>query len=280
MGKTEEKNRRFAEPASDRSAPSSAVCWLSKAARQYIDSMSLMPVLTSLGQHLPGTCQICARWPAQPVCTACSGRFAQPRPRCETCARPLHGPHPLCGACLSEKQPLALGCCLAAVDYGYPWDQLIARFKFRQEPALAQPLAALMLRDPKLSELLRQCDGIVPTPVATSRLAERGYNQAWELVKALRRLSGPNCPPGWSNTLQRRGQAPDQHNLPAQQRMNNLKDAFQVAPADWPRVHGKHVLLIDDVSTTGATLRAAARALREAGVSRVSAAVFARTADE
>lgn len=250
----------------------------SRTDHQYIDYMSLLPKLTSFAQNLPGTCQVCARWPAQPVCTACSARFAQPRARCGTCARPLQGPHPRCGACLSEKHPSVLDTCLAAVDYAYPWDQLVARFKFRQEPALAQPLAALMLRNPQLSELLRQCDWIVPIPVTPSRLAERGYNQAWELVKALHRLSGLDSPPGWATALQRRGHTPDQHNLPAQQRMNNLKDAFHVEAADALRLRGKHVLLIDDVSTTGATLRAAAQVLRRGGANRVSAAVFAHTA--
>jgi ComF family protein len=242
--------------------------------------MSILSKLTSFAQSVPGTCQICARWPALPICTACSARFGQPRPRCETCARPLHGLHSRCGACLSEKRPSALDTCLAAVDYAYPWDQLIARFKFRQEPALAQPFAALMLRNPQLSGLLQRCDWIAPIPVAPARLAERGYNQAWELVKALRRLSGQDCPPGWANALQRQGQAPDQHNLPAQQRANNLEGAFHVEVLNSRRLHSTHVLLIDDVSTTGATLRAAAQALRSAGACRVSAAVFAHTAGE
>lgn len=240
--------------------------------------MSFLPKLASIAQHVPGSCQVCARWPAQPVCAACSTRFAQARHRCATCARPLQGPHARCGACLSEKHSPVLDTCLAAVDYAYPWDQLIARFKFRQEPALAQPLAALMLQNPQLSELLRQCDWIIPIPVSPSRLAERGYNQAWELAKALRSLNGPDCSPGWASVLKRHGQAPDQHNLPAQQRINNLKDSFHVQAPGSTRLQGAHVLLIDDVSTTGATLRAAAQTLRRAGASRVSAAVFAHTA--
>lgn len=249
-----------------------------KAARQYIDSMMSLPKLASVASYLPGTCQVCARWPAQPICATCTTRFAQARARCETCARPLHGPHARCGACLSEKRPAALATCLAVVDYAYPWDQLIARFKFRQEPALAQPLATLMLQHPQMLGLLRQCDWIVPIPVAPSRLAERGYNQAWELVKALRALADPGCAPGWPDALRRAGQAPDQHDLPAQKRANNLKGAFQAETPHAHRLRGSHVLLIDDVSTTGATLRTAAEALRKAGASHISAAVFAHTA--
>jgi ComF family protein len=165
------------------------------------------------------------------------------------------------------------------VDYAYPWDQLIARFKFRQEPGLAQPLAALMLRHPQIPALLSECHWIVPIPVTPARMAERGYNQAWELAKALRALATFNCAPGWADVLSRVGQAPDQHDLPAQARVKNLKGAFQVGTTPHThRLQGSHVLLIDDVSTTGATLRAAAGALRQGGADRVSAAVFAHTA--
>lgn len=240
--------------------------------------MTSFSKLASVLRHLPGQCQVCARWPALPICADCAKRFAQPKARCETCARPLHGTHARCGACLSERRPAAIDTCLASVDYAYPWDQLVARFKFRQEPALAQPLATLMLQVPQMAGLLRQCDWIIPIPVTPARLAERGYNQAWEMVKALRTLTDADCAPGWADALRRIGQAPDQHNLPAQQRINNLKGAFRVDPTLAHRLRDSHVLLIDDVSTTGATLRAAAEALRRAGASRISAAVFAHTA--
>ncbi|OAD43281.1 hypothetical protein LPB72_05425 [Hydrogenophaga crassostreae] len=190
----------------------------------------------------------------------------------------MHGTRSRCGACLAERRPAAIETCLAAVDYAYPWDQLIARFKFRQEPALAQPLATLMLEMPQMAGLLRACDWIVPIPVAPKRLAERGYNQAWEMVKALRVLTKADCAPGWADALRRMGEAPDQHNLAAQQRVNNLKNAFQVNALHAHRLRDAHVLLIDDVSTTGTTLREAAEALRLAGASRISAAVFAHTA--
>jgi ComF family protein len=177
-----------------------------------------------------------------------------------------------------ERQPLALALCLAAVDYAYPWDTLIARFKFRGEPALAHPLATLMLQQPEVKTLLQVCDGIVPIPVSSSRLAERGYNQAWELAKALQRQAGVEAVKGLPMTLLRTGQAPDQHNLPAEQRVKNLKGTFVADPEHAPRIQGLHLLLVDDVSTTGATLRAAANALKQAGAGRVSALVLARTA--
>jgi ComF family protein len=253
-----------------------ALTWRQQKRSQYIEFMNVLSRLTAIGQRVPGVCQVCARWPSRPICHSCTEKFAPARHRCATCARPLHTAHPQCGACLSDRQPVALTTCLAAVDYAFPWDQIIARFKFRQEPALAQSLAALMLATPSLSQLLQDCDCIVPIPVSTARLAERGYNQAWELTKALRQQVGAGSAPGWAQALQRTGEAPDQHHLPAQQRLGNVRHAFRVTPSDAPRLTGAHALLIDDVCTTGATLRAAALALRQAGASRVSAAVIAR----
>jgi ComF family protein len=247
--------------------------------RQYIDSMLFTRRLAPILQRLPGTCQVCARWPAQPICQPCVTRYGAVQARCTTCAKPLQGAQPRCGACLTDRHPGVLETCLAAVDYAYPWDSLIARFKFRGEPALAQPLAALMLRQAGVTELMHGCDWLIPIPVTPARLAERGYNQAWELAKALRDQAGAASAAGLPCGLVRIGQAPDQHRLPAEQRVQNLQGAFVAAPEPAPHGwQGTHVLLVDDVSTTGATLRAAAGALRQAGVSRVSAIVLARTA--
>lgn len=181
---------------------------------------------------------------------------------------------------MTERQPSTLALCLAAVDYAYPWDTLIARFKFRGEPALAQPMAALMLRQAAMKTLLNQGHWVVPIPVTPSRLAERGYNQAWELAKALLQQSesGATTAHGLPKALVRLGQAPDQHDLPAEERVKNLTGAFACDPKIAAQLQGKHIVLVDDVCTTGATLRAAAKALRQVGASQVSAAVFARTA--
>ncbi|HEX5738243.1 MAG TPA: phosphoribosyltransferase family protein, partial [Hydrogenophaga sp.] len=73
------------------------------------------------------------------------------------------------------------------------------------------------------------------------------------------------------------GEAPHQHSLSREERMRNLRGVFLVNPPEAPGLRRKHVLLVDDVTTTGATLQAAGRALLAAGVARVSALVFART---
>jgi ComF family protein len=168
---------------------------------------------------------------------------------------------------------------VTAVDYDYPWDDLVARFKFRGEPGWAGALANLMLRVPETHNVLHNGQLLIPIPIATHRLASRGYNQAWELAKALTRQAvehGLTAPPGLGDALLRVGDAPDQHSLPREERLRNLQRAFEFNPAHAARLAGSRVVLIDDVTTTGTTLQMAARTLIRAGATSVEALTFAR----
>jgi len=170
--------------------------------------------------------------------------------------------------------------CVAAVDYAYPWDALVARLKFRGEPAWAHTMARLMLQRPEARTLLAEADLMVPVPLAPRRLAERGYNQAWEIAKALRQLGrqhGLTVPGPCAQALLRQGDSPDQRTLSRDQRWHNLRQAFQVHPVHGCSLAGRRILLVDDVSTTGATLQMAAWTLRQAGAADVDGLVFART---
>lgn len=182
-----------------------------------------------------------------------------------------------CGACQTRQEPTALHRCVAAVDYAYPWDNLIARFKFRNEPGWAGPLAELMLRQSPAGELLRTCHLLVPVPVTAQRLAKRGYNQAWELSKALLLRADTPKLQALPDALVRVRETADQHALPRVQRLHNLRGAFAPHPLHLPRLAQAHVLLVDDVTTTGATLQSAAQALLQGGAAQVNALVLART---
>ena len=184
-----------------------------------------------------------------------------------------------CGECLTRPGGPVLKACVAAVDYAYPWDGLIARFKFREEPGLAGPLAALMRDAPGAQALLQEAHAIVPIPVSRDRLAQRGYNQAWELIKALRAIETAGTGPALAlpDALERMGDTPDQHRLGQDERIRNLASAFRPAAHHTERLRKAHVVLVDDVCTTGTTLRSAAESLLSAGARSVSALVLART---
>lgn len=228
-------------------------------------------------QGLPAVCQVCGRWPAQAVCDACMRRFAAPVHRCTVCARPMPEGCEVCGECLCQEQTSAVRVCVAALDYAYPWDGLIGRFKFRQEPGWAHTLAQPMAQRAREAGLLSAGTWLVPVPVGRERLAERGYNQSWELCKVLQRQTQM---PALADALVRVRQTPDQHRLAPAQRLRNLHGAFAAHPQHATRLQGARVLLVDDVRTTGATLEHAARALRQVGVADVCALVLARTSAE
>ena len=160
---------------------------------------------------------------------------------------------------------------MAAVDYAYPWAGALAEFKFRGDPGWAGALAGLLRCAPGLDAALDDADCVLPVPLSTERLRERGFNQSALLA---RRLAGPKADSG---TLLRLRATEAQSGLPRAQRLRNLRGAFAVEPGRIAAVAGKRVLLVDDVMTTGATLQAATEALRAAGAAHVAAAVLART---
>lgn len=251
--------------------------------------------LPSLGACFPSGCAVCGRWPAlpagKPVCGDCSQAFAAPVARCPTCALALPsdkgagagatthiGTH-TCTDCQAHPTPLAA--CFAAVDYGYPWQRLIHRFKFANEPAWAAWFADMLWQQPALHPLACTCDWWLPIPLTRHRLGERGYNQAWELTKALHRQAAGSTATGGPtprhDMLLKVTDTAAQHHLDRPARQANLRAAYAVHPNAADALVGKSVLLVDDVMTTGATLHAAARTLLHAGAASVSAVVFART---
>jgi ComF family protein len=126
-------------------------------------------------------------------------------------------------------------------------------------------------------ELLQDCDLIVPVPLNRWRLLRRRFNQAALLAAELEKLTGIPSDP---LALARPKRTPSQVGLTDRQRRHNMAGAFAVAPDRAQAVDGRHVLLVDDVITTGATLAACARALKRAGAVRVDALALALVTDE
>ena len=223
----------------------------------------------------PQPCVLCGSWGRQGLCGACQARFVGIRPAaCPRCALASPG-HQVCGDC--QRRPPPYAACIAAADYGFPWDGLVGRFKFQSQPELAGLLAAVMA-----GAVLRgaagaagaEVDVIVPVPLSDARLAERGYNQAWELA---RRLAARLRLPALANGLLRLRDTPHQVGLTRQARQRNLRDAMWVAPAAAAQLAGRRVALVDDVLTTGVTAAAASQALLAAGAASVQVWVLART---
>jgi predicted amidophosphoribosyltransferase len=201
---------------------------------------------------LPAWCVVCARqlpW-RNPTASCCAGCWESlPRiatPKCRSCAMPLVDD----GLCLDcEPDPLPVDWCDAYGRYSGGLEQLLRAFKFGRHDFLD--------------------DAIVPVPMTRLREHRRGYNQAELLARALARRVGIRC----ELLLTTRGTRRTQSRLDAAARAANVRHAFTASR----HAGGKRILLVDDVCTTGETLRASARALGEAGAARVCAITVAKT---
>ncbi len=226
---------------------------------------------------LASQCAVCHSWPARRVCASCIARFAPGLARCRTCAIAVAGGLSQCAACV--RQPPPLHAAFAAVSYGFPWSELMARFKFGSDAAWAGVFSELLLKTPELCAHLaglQPGDWLLPVPLSAQRLQSRGYNQAWQLARALGAQSGTaaRCDAG---LLLRIRDTQPQTRLERQARLHNVQGAFVVEPLRRDGLKGRQVVLVDDVMTSGASLFAAAQALRDAGAASVTAVVFART---
>jgi ComF family protein len=199
--------------------------------------------------------------------------------RCRTCGLALTSyamADPRCGACLREQPPL--DACYVGVDYAYPWAGLIHQFKFEAHLGLAFTLSRLLTHQTLVHEgLSRTPAWLMPMPLSTERLRERGFNQAQLLAQALANQMGCEGLRVYSDGLWRIRDIAPQHELPLTKRLHNVRHSVLVNPAYLAQVRGQNVWLVDDVMTTGASVFEAARVLREAGAAQVGALVVART---
>jgi ComF family protein len=228
-------------------------------------------LFTRLLQKVPSQCAVCRGWGTQAICAACTERFAAPVPRCERCALQVPNDMRFCGTCLTD--PPSFDGALAAVDYAHPWSTLITQFKFHAALDLAQAFST-RLHAAWLHAHTPAPDLLLPVPLSTQRLRERGYNQAWELARRVASLGSMKAD---ARLLLRVKDTPHQLALPPDQRAANVRAAFVVEPLRRAELSGRSVAVIDDVMTTGATFGEIARVLKQAGASRVEAWALART---
>ncbi len=171
----------------------------------------------------------------------------------------------ICGACLSHPRPFDHA--TAAFSYAFPVNKLIQSLKFDERLLLADFLA-----DALTSRIIARADCLVAMPLHPARLRERGFNQSLLLA---RRVASRLCIPLLPDVCARTRDTPPQSALPWKERDKNMRRAFACKAS--PVLAGKHVAIVDDVMTSGASLGELARALKQAGAREVSAWVVART---
>jgi ComF family protein len=252
------------------------------------------PLLVKTGAALAGV----AHWPRRgarglldllypPICLNCEAPVAAANGLCATCFRALRpitapmcprlglpfqislGPEALSAEAIADPPPFDRA--RAAVIYDDVARALVSRLKYGDRPELALFCGRLMAIAG--AEFWPDRPVLVPVPLHPLRQIGRRYNQSLELARAIARQTGLHVDPG----LVRRTRAtPRQVGLSASARVRNVAGAFAAHPEALARIRGRPVVLVDDVVTTGSTVRALTRALRKAGVDRIDVISFTR----
>ena len=231
--------------------------------------------LTLLDFFLPRLCVFCRAAVGEQaqvaVCSACEAKIDWVEsPLCPCCGRVFHareGVDHLCGPCQTDPPPFARARAACLYDEEGPSGQAIKRFKYSRRLDLL-PVMQYWLRRPLCQELVLAADILAPVPLHPSRLKQRGFNQALFLAQAFPEVHLER------ELVTRVRHTPPQTGLNPKERRDNVKGAFAVPRPNL--VQGKKVLLIDDVFTTGATVKECARFLLKAGAHRVEVLTVAR----
>ena len=228
----------------------------------------------------PAICPVCGvalgAGRRDPLCGACwTGLERITPPWCERCGLPFLSFAPsqtstmkagMCQGCATD--PPAFAWARSAAYYGDRARDAVHALKFRRKRALAKPLADLV--GEQLARWLPDdIDALVPVPLSAIRERERGFNQSALVAERLAHRLDVPVRPRW---LVRTRATQPQTDVSAVERRANVRHAFRASPG----VDGRHVVVVDDVFTTGATVEECARALAAAGARRVGVVTVAR----
>lgn len=207
--------------------------------------------------------------PPRRFCAGCSTDFLNRGPGCRLCGTPVHRTGMICGRCLATTR--AWSQYWFVQDYQGPWAELIRRFKYQAQLSLAPPLATLLAqqlkREGAADSLQQEGWQVTAMPMHWRRRQARGFNQAAELA----RLVALDLGLGYRQPLYRHQDTPALEDLTRAERRRAVRYAFgcELVSGRW--------LLVDDVFTTGASVTAAAEALKRSGAREVALATLART---
>lgn len=225
---------------------------------------------------LPRHCVLCRTRSTKNLCTGCDADLPVTDDACYRCGIPLDalwlgtegGAARLCGTCIAKPPPYNRT--ISALSYAFPVTVLVQRFKFRRSFACGMVLADRMVRvlETRLASGEQTPDLLIPVPLHPIRQFFRVFNQAEVLAGDLSKALGI---PVTTQILRRTRRTRAQPGLSATERQKNLSGAIMARPTE-----ARHVALVDDVMTTGATVGECAKALRRVGVESVSVWVAAR----
>lgn len=231
--------------------------------------------LRKLPGRLPRLCLLCQLDTPSAFCSDCHDALPFIDQACQSCALPIiHFGRPntapkLCPECQEEPPPFNRT--IAPLAFAYPVNHLVARFKDFQDLAIGDALTRLAIDYCRAARPILSVDAVCAVPSLGSRRFSRGFNPAEFIAKRVSaHVKQPLLP-----IIHKIRQTHDQRGLSRIERYGNIQDAFRIEPCLLSQV--RHLLLVDDVITTGATARHLSELLLKNGVETVTLVALART---
>ncbi len=227
----------------------------------------------------PPQCMICSAHVSEngSLCFSCWDKVKFiGNPQCKTCGHPFEldiSSDFVCGQCV-EEVPLYTKA-RAVFHYDENTSPLITSFKYGDRTHTAKYYANWMVRAG--STVIDECDIITSVPLHSLRLIKRKYNQSALLANIIGKISKKSAN---NNLIKRVKNTPPQASLTFNQRQENVRGAFSISKKNASLIKGKNILLIDDVMTTGSTIKACTKILLKAGANKVNVLTLARTVKE
>lgn len=233
---------------------------------------------------VPCRCKICDKINPELICHSCLSGLSRPHNACDCCGTLLmdtgqagdQATRLLCGHCMTQHRPYQA----TRFPYLYctPLAELIQNFKYNQDLILsawfAREMASALTRGQYATALP---DILVPVPLHLSRLKQRGFNQSYLLARHIgKQLDIPVL----KQAIIRQRATPKQAGLKQRARQQNLRGAFKLdshGSESTKQIRGKHIVIVDDVITTGSTLHEVARVLSRAKPARITLLAIAKT---
>ena len=227
-----------------------------------------------MGFSLPSSCVLCDSSVSRAIslCESCENDLPTLKNACKQCGLPLSAAkenNVVCGHCLQTSTSIDYTLCL--YHYQAPMDYLITTLKYKQQLSHAAILGHLLLDQLKHQSLEDLPDCIIPVPLHKNRLVKRGFNQSLEIVRPVSKYFDI---PIDVKSIFRKKQTLAQTDLNAVQRKKNVKGCFEIPTKDSLNYH--HVVIVDDVVTTGSTINEMAKQLKRSGVQKVGVWSIAR----
>jgi ComF family protein len=205
-------------------------------------------------------CLICGSISCATCCDGCRELLPWNDSACARCGVALPVPRDICGDCLAS--PPAFDAAVCAFRYEFPVNRLLVDLKFRGRLGNAKGIGELLAERVVERHSSDLPEAILPAPLGAARIRGRGFNQAAEIAREVgRRLKRPLA----MGLVERRRETAPQSSLSADARQRNVRGAFEINRV----LPARHLAIVDDVVTTGATARELARTLRAAGARRV-----------